>query len=180
MINLRRLELAKHLRETARRLEKGATYRWTHQGQCNCGHLAQTLTGMASGDIHRLAVQSEGEWVDHAAAYCDTTGLPVDTLITTMLSFGLTIDELGDLERLCSPRVTRWLPAAQNYLDYRRRTDVVLYFNTWAAVIEADVVMLETPNATVLVNGKLYTPYEARTEVPLALDENPASGKNAA
>ena len=175
-MNMKRQELARHLRATAARLRDGASYRWTHQGRCNCGHLAQTLTGLKSGQIHEIATRSEGEWVDHVSDYCDTSGLPVNDLIKQMLSFGLLIDELADLERLASSKVTRWLPNGQRYLNYRRREDVILYFETWAEVIEAEIMVRNHPDQTIYVNGRPFVLYEKRTMIPMALDENPASG----
>ena len=175
-MNMRRRDLASHLRATARRLRDGASYRWTHQGRCNCGHLAQTLTGLESKKIHEIAIRSDGEWTDHVSEYCDTSGLPVNDLIRQMLSSGLTIDELGDLERLASPRVTRWLPQGQRYLNYRRREDVILYFETWADVIDAEFYIRRYPNNEVWINGKSFVMYETPTEIPMALDENPAAG----
>lgn len=175
-MNMKRKELARHLRMTATRLRDGASYRWTHQGRCNCGHLAQTLTGLSEVEIHQIALRSEGEWADHVAEYCEVSGVPVNDLIREMLAFGLKIDELGDLERLSSPRVTRWLPRQRRYLDYRSREDVILYFETWAQVIEAEQQWHQNPNEHILINGKIFVMYETPTEIPMALDENPASG----
>jgi hypothetical protein len=175
-MNMKRHELARHLRMTAVRLRTGASYRWTHQGRCNCGHLAQTLTGLSGPKIHQIALRSEGEWVDHIAEYCETSGLPVNDLIRSMLSFGLLIDELADLERLASSKVTRWLPNGRRYLDYRSREDVILYFETWADVIYAEHRWYINPNEVTLIHGRVFEMYESRTEIPMALDENPASG----
>ena len=175
-MNMRRQELASHLRATAKRLRNGASYRWTHQGRCNCGHLAQTLTGLESREIHEIAIRSEGEWADHVSEYCDTSGLPVNDLIRQMLSSGLTIDELGDLERLASPSVTRWLPPNRRHLNYRHREDVILYFETWAEVIDAELFMRRHPHAEVMINGRVFERYETPVEIPMGLDENPASG----
>ena len=175
-MNMIRQTLASHLRATARRLRNGASYRWTHQGRCNCGHLAQTLTGLESREIHEIATRSEGEWTDHVAEYCDTSGLPVNDLIKQMLSSGLTIDELGDLERLASPSVTRWLPPNRRHLNYRHREDVVLYFETWADVIDAEISVRLKPSVEVRIHGRVFVPYVTPTEIPMALDENPASG----
>ena len=175
-MNMKRQELARHLRVTAARLRDGASYRWTHQGRCNCGHLAQTLTGLSGGEIHQIALRSEGEWVDHVAEYCETSGLPVNDLIRSMLSFGLLIDELADLERLASSKVTRWLPSGRRHLDYRSREDVILYFETWAEVIDAERRWYINPNEVILIHGRPFEMYESRTEIPMALDENPASG----
>ena len=40
------------LRSTSKRLERDdVEYQWGHMGQCNAGHLIQTLTGMSSFEI---------------------------------------------------------------------------------------------------------------------------------
>ncbi len=54
-------ELVAALRATARRLEQGASYCWTHMGSCNCGQLAQTLTRLPKEEIHRLALERAGD-----------------------------------------------------------------------------------------------------------------------
>ena len=59
-------DLIAALRSTARRLEGGARYRWTHMGSCNCGHLAQTLTRLPREEIHRLALERAGDWGEQA------------------------------------------------------------------------------------------------------------------
>ena len=174
------LYLARILRITANRLEDGAAYQWAHQGRCNCGHLAQTVTGLSAGDIHTVAIQSEGEWADHTAEYCETSGLPVDNIIRTILKLGIKLDELGDLEKLSAPHVTRWLPEGQPYLDYRSRDDVVLYFRTWAMVVEATEALRRNPGAEIRVHGKPFVLRERPESIDLALDENPAAGMNAA
>ena len=176
-MNMRRNSLAGYLRLTAERLRDGAAYKWTHQGRCNCGHLIQTLTGLEGRKIHEIAVLAEGEWADHISDYCDTSGLPVDELIREMLAFGLSLDELGDLERLAAPKILRWLPHTQRYLNYRNREDVILYFETWAKVIDAEEQLRRSPGAEILINGKRFFMHETPTAIPLALDENPAAGR---
>ena len=175
-MNMRRNLLSKNLRVTAERLREGAAYQWTHQGRCNCGHLAQTLTGLEGRAIHELALLAEGEWTDHISEYCDTSGLPVDELIREMLAFGLSLDELGDLERLAAPKVLRWLPHTQRHLNYRRREDVILYFETWAQVVDAEELLSFSPDEEIWINGKLFSMHETPVEIPMALDENPAAG----
>lgn len=172
-------KLAEKLRLTAARLIGTNDYKWTHQGRCNCGFLAQTLTGHSAARIHQLAVQSEGEWVDHAAAYCENSGLPIDQIIQEMLSFGLTVDDLSDLEHLRSTEVLRWMPSHQKQPDYRRKDDVIAYFETWAAVIEAKRTLVHSPNTVVEINGRAFE-IEKRECIPMALDENPDGGRNAA
>ena len=172
-------QLVNRLIETAKRLRATNDYRWTHQGRCNCGHLAQTLTGLSAARIHQMAVQSEGEWLDHAEDYCATSQQPIDQVIKQMLAFGLSVDDLADLEYLRSPAVIPWLPPKQRQPDYRLKEDVIAYFETWAAVLSAEAALRKNPELTLMVNGRVY---KARTpeRVPLALDEHPDAGSSAA
>lgn len=179
-----RLELAARLRVTADRLRRGAPYRWTHQGRCNCGHLAQTITRLSGAAIHDAAVQSPGEWVDHAERYCATSGAPIDRLIRQMLEAGLDLDEIADLERLTHPAVLRHLPDSRRALDNRDRDDVVLYFETWAAVLDAEATthharLLGRPAPTLYINDRPYVHREPPEHLELPLDEHPAAGRAA-
>ncbi len=171
-----KLQIADRLTQTAARLAGGAPYRWTHQGRCNLGHLIQTVTGLQAARIHQVAVQSQGEWIDHAANYCETSGLPVDALIKQVLELGLTLDEIADVERLASRKVLRWLPANRRHLDYRHREDVILYFETWAEVLRAEVSWERDPSVAYELNGRPYEPPAKPSRIENALDENPASG----
>lgn len=179
-----RLELAARLRVTADRLRRGAPYRWTHQGRCNCGHLAQTITRLSGAAIHAAAVQSPGEWVDHAERYCPTSGAPIDQLIRQMLEAGLDLDEIAALERLAHPGVLRHLPDDRRALDNRDRDDVVLYLETWAAVLDAEAathraLMLGRSAPALYINRRAYVHRETLEHLELALDENPAAGRAA-
>ena len=118
--------------------------------------------------------------MDHAAEFCETSGLPVDNIIRTILKLGIKLDELGDLEKLSSPMVTRWLPEGRPYLDYRNRDDVILYFRTWAMVVEARQKMIANPREEILIHGKPFVLKERPDGIHLALDENPAAGSSAA
>ncbi len=172
-------QLVSRLIETANRLKTTDDYRWTHQGRCNCGHLAQTLTGLSAARIHQMAVQSEGEWLDHAEDYCATSRQPIDKVIKQMLAFGLSVEDLADLEYLRSPAVIPWLPLHQRQPDYRRKEDVIAYFETWAAVLEAETALKDNPNQIIMVNDRVYKP-RAPERIPMALDEHPDAGSNAA
>ena len=79
------LELEEVLLKTIERLTLKSKYQWTHQGNCNCGHLIQSATGMSPGKIHNIALSGPGEWVDHAKNYCKASALPVDDLISQLL-----------------------------------------------------------------------------------------------
>ncbi len=125
------------LRVTAHRLASPEVpYRWSHQGQCNCGHLAQTLTAMRPAQIHEAGLEAPGDWSEHARDYCPTSGLAIDRIITTMLDAGLSGDDLVHLERLSDPKVLSSLPLSERTLDYRDRHDVVRYLRLWADRLE--------------------------------------------
>lgn len=129
-------ELIEALRKTADRLRQGAPYRWTHQGMCNCGHLAQTVTRLSDHEIHRRAVMKNGEWADHAIDYCEGSGYPIDHVLDEMVALGLTRADIVHLERTDDPRVLRRLPPEKRQLDKRDREDVVRYLDAWAALLE--------------------------------------------
>ncbi|MGH7856672.1 MAG: hypothetical protein ACREQY_05020 [Candidatus Binatia bacterium] len=133
------LLLARALRVTAGRLAAGADYRWTHLGMCNCGQLAQTVTGLSREEIRRMALEKPGEWADQAVDYCPESGYPIDHVIGKMLELGLTREDIGHLEKLSCPKVLRRLPVAERLLDHRDRDHVVRYMTAWAEMLEDEL-----------------------------------------
>jgi hypothetical protein len=129
-------QLVRALRDTAARLDSGATYQWAHMGACNCGHLAQTLTRIDRAELHRLALVRAGDWGEQSVEYCPTSGLPIDHVITTMLEAGLELRDLSELERLSAPDVLARIPREQRPLERRERAHVVLYLRAWAELLE--------------------------------------------
>ncbi|MFO0555635.1 MAG: hypothetical protein U0271_45070 [Polyangiaceae bacterium] len=60
------------LRSTALRLRSPSVeYRWSHFGHCNCGHLAQTVTGKTAREIYQAAFSRGGDWGQQAAELPD-------------------------------------------------------------------------------------------------------------
>ncbi|NVB40543.1 hypothetical protein G6O69_22065 [Pseudenhygromyxa sp. WMMC2535] len=133
--------LLQALQTTAARLRAGAPYQWGHLGMCNCGQLAQTITKRSRREIHEAALSRGGEWRDRAREYCPTSGFHVDEIIRELVDFGLNTSDLADLEHLSDDRVLRRLPEAQRGRELRRnaREDVVLYLETWAALLEDEL-----------------------------------------
>lgn len=129
-------ELVEALQITAQRLRTGAPYRWTHQGACNCGHLAQTVTRLSKAELHRMALQKAGDWSEHAIDYCPDSGFPLDHVIEKLLELGLTTDDLVHLERLSDPAIVAEAKHEGRVLDYRSRADVVWYLDCWAGLLE--------------------------------------------
>ena len=61
------IKLVLALRETALRLSAPSVrYEWSHFGHCNCGHLAQTLTGLSPKLIYDAAFHRAGDWGEQA------------------------------------------------------------------------------------------------------------------
>lgn len=132
------LKLIQSIRITARKLAMHAPYQWGHMGSCNCGHLAQEITRVSKADIHRFAMHSEGSWTDQSRAYCPTSGLPMDLLISAMIDYGLAIEDLEHLEKLSDPSVLKYLGVPK--LRYNHREDVVKYMNAWADILEMNLL----------------------------------------
>ena len=138
------IKIVQVLRETAKRIKQGAPYQWGHMGSCNCGHLAQTITKLSKGEIHKAAMQRYGDWSEQLRDYCPQSGLPLNEMIDSMLELGFTRSDLINLERLKAPEVLAQLPEKHKYLKHNLRDDVVLYLNTWANLIEKDLVQKVT------------------------------------
>lgn len=141
-------ELVEALRITARRLRTGVPYRWTHQGACNCGHLAQTVTRLSKAELHKLALEKAGDWAEHAIDYCPDSGYPLDHVIEKILELGLSTDDIVHLERLSDPAVVAEAKRQGRQLDYRSRDDVVWYLDTWAQLLEAKLIRPASPAAS--------------------------------
>ncbi len=133
-------ELIDALRRTARNLKNGAPYQWGHMGGCNCGNLAQELTKLSKDQIHRYAMQRYGDWNEQVDDYCPTSTLPVDLVISEMLSAGLMLEDIKHLEKLDDRAVLTRFPAEKRHLKHNVRDDVVAYMNAWADLLEEQLL----------------------------------------
>ena len=128
------LKMITALCETARRLENGADYDWSHQGNCN--HLVQTVTKLSKAEIHAKALEKAGDWGEKVIDYCPTSNYPIDHIITTMLEMGFTRDDLYRLERLSSPEILNKISDERKPLQHNRCEDVIVYMHSWADLLE--------------------------------------------
>ncbi len=159
------IPLIQALRETALRLERSdVTYRWSHFAHCNCGHLVQTITGLAPAEVQLRAVGQEGDWGEQARSRapllehprpdygdrpaldegawepenvgrCSTTGTPLDVVFDQLGNIGLEASDVQHLERLSDPDVRRRLGKnTLDFLHYERR-NVVDYLRAWADLL---------------------------------------------
>ena len=129
-------ELIDALRRAAERLASDVSYQWGHMGMCNCGHLAQSITGLAHAEIHASALIREGDWEQQANDYCPASGNLIDVVLASMFDLGLTRADIRNLERLADLDVLRH---AGRHLRFNNRDDVVIYMRTWADLLEERV-----------------------------------------
>lgn len=128
--------LIEAIERTILKLSNGAAYQWGHMGACNCGNLAQELTHFSKSEIHQYAMQKHGDWNEQILDYCPTSGLPIDLMISTMLNFGLTLDDLANLEKLADKTILNRIPIEKrDKINKNSREDVILYLQTWSKIL---------------------------------------------
>lgn len=134
------LALIGALRQAAKNLEEGAHYAWGHHGSCNCGHVLQVVTHLSKEEILRHAHTGIGEWTEIADSYCGVTHVPADLLISKLEAIGLTPTDIHCLEYLQDRNVLNSLPGGFRWLKKNVREDVILYFETFAQLLEEQLL----------------------------------------
>lgn len=147
MLLLKRLKMAYPtlaligaLRETAKRLEEGAQYAWGNHGSCNCGNLLQVITDLSKEEILTYAHTGIGEWTELAEEYCGVTDAPISLLLKKLQDTGLTPTDIHNLEYLEDRTVLNALPGGFRWLKRNQRADVILYFRTYADLLEEQLI----------------------------------------
>ena len=135
------IELIQAFRETARRLRNGAHYSWGHHGACNCGNLLQVITPLTEGEILRYAHTAVGEWKELAEEYCAATNAPVNLVMSKLEQAGLTPVDIRHIEYLSDREVLEQLPGGFRWLKRNAREDVILYFETFADLLEERLIL---------------------------------------
>ena len=128
--------LIEALRETEARLRNGAHYAWGNHGACNCGNLAQVVTKLSKEEILAYAHTGIGEWSELAEDYCGITNAPAGLLISKLQEIGLTPTDIHNLEYLEDKNVLQHLPGGFRWLQRNEREDVIVYFETFAVLLE--------------------------------------------
>ena len=127
------------LKETAERLKNGNHYAWGNHGSCNCGNLLQVLTPFDSKDILKIAQTGIGEWTELAEETCSITSLPVAELLGALQHAGLTPVDIHNIEYLEDRAVLKALPGGFRWLKRNLREDVIVYLETFASLLKADL-----------------------------------------
>ena len=128
------------LREAAQNLRNGALYAWGSHGSCNCGHLLQVVTQLSKEEIIRHAQTVYGEWTEIAEDYCGVTNAPAYLLVSKLEGLGLTPTDIHNLEYLEDKTVLQKLPGGFRWLKKNLREDVILYFETFAGLLEEQLI----------------------------------------
>jgi hypothetical protein len=128
--------LIEALRTTAKRLSDGATYAWGNHGACNCGNLLQVITPLTRQEILQHAHTGIGEWTELSEDFCGVTNAPVDMLLSKLQGVGLTPSDIHNLEYLDNREVLDKLPGGFRWLKKNEREDVIVYFETFANILE--------------------------------------------
>jgi hypothetical protein len=134
------LSVVQALRQTAKNLAEQSLYQWGHMGSCNCGNLAQVITSLDKARIHQEAMRGHGDWTEQLFDYCPQSGMPFDFIIDEMLNYGFTREDLAHLERLSDQKILARLPIENRYLINNKREDVITYLNTWAIILEEEII----------------------------------------
>jgi hypothetical protein len=134
------IELIQALRGTANRLKNGAHYAWGHHGSCNCGNLIQVVANVSKEEILTYAHTGFGEWTELAEEYCGVSNLPISLLIKKLQEIGLTPTDIHNIEYLEDRTVLEALPGGFRWLKRNVKEDVILYFETMAAILEEQLI----------------------------------------
>ena len=134
------VQLIAALRQTARNLEAGSHYAWGNHGSCNCGNLLQVVTELSREEILKYAHSGIGEWTELAEEYCEVTNAPVALLLSRLQEIGLTPSDIHNIEYLEDRSVLQALPGGFRWLRRNLREDVVVYLDTFAQILEDQLV----------------------------------------
>ena len=128
------------LRQAAQNLRAGGHYAWGHHGSCNCGHVLQVVTRLSKEEIVRHAQTVYGEWTEIAEEYCGISNAPAYLLVSELEKLGLTPTDIHNLEYLEDRKVLEQLPGGFRWLKKNLREDVIVYFETFAMLLEESLI----------------------------------------
>mgnify|MGYP003575471747 FL=1 len=134
------LTLIGALRQAAQNLRSGAPYAWGNHGACNCGHVLQVVTHLSRQEILKYAHTGIGEWTEIAEEYCGVTNAPAQLMVSKLEAIGLTPTDIHCLEYLKDKAVLERLPGGFRWLQKNVREDVILYFETFAQMLEEQLL----------------------------------------
>ncbi len=114
-----------------------------------------------------MALLKSGDWKDQSIEHCGSTGYTIDHIIDSILAYGLKRKDLAHIERLSDPAIRSHIPfEKRKNLNFKNREDVILYFNTWAKMIEDEYLSSkEIPEINSLNEQKQPSFHPNKTEL---------------
>lgn len=111
-------------------------YNWQSAETCNCGILAQAITGLPPGKIHIV----ESIWSKEVNR-CDQTGTPINDIIKTLMEAGMTAKDFVNLEFLVTNgKVPKfWWNHEINSKPYTKKENVINYIKKWADRLQKEL-----------------------------------------
>jgi hypothetical protein len=88
----------------------------------------------------KYAQEVESEWTEIAVEYCPISGAPITLIMEKLQSIGLTPSDLHNLEYLDNKDVLKNLPGGFRWLKKNVREDVIVYFDTFANMLEDELL----------------------------------------
>jgi hypothetical protein len=154
-------ELVQALKETANRLKNGAYYAWGNHGGCNCGNLLQVVTQLSKEEILQYAHSGIGEWTELAEDFCGVSNAPISLLLKKLQELGLTPTDIHNLEYLEDKTVLQNLPGGFRWLKKNVREDVIVYFETYAQLLEEQLIeQIQIPTELFKTNNTIVRELE--------------------
>jgi hypothetical protein len=154
-------ELVQALKETANRLKNGAYYAWGNHGGCNCGNLLQVFTQLSKEEILQYAHSGIGEWTELAEDFCGVSNAPISLLLKKLQELGLTPTDIHNLEYLEDKTVLQNLPGGFRWLKKNVREDVIVYFETYAQLLEEQLIeQIQIPTELFKTNNTIVRELE--------------------
>lgn len=140
-----KLEALKH---AIQELKAGKFYKWTEMSACNCGIVAQSVTGYDSQTLHKKI--HDGTMIDlwgESAVACGVSGLPINEVLQALFDAGFTKAEIQSLEQCSDGRVL-----AEAGIDLRKpcyqdgkrtshkahKKTLIKYLEAWVRLIERE------------------------------------------
>ena len=115
-------------------------YAWGCSESCNCGVLAQVITGLPADEIYT----TESTWSKEAIRVCDLTGLPLNEIVKTLIKAGMTKTDFINLEFLVDDGKVpdEWWYDDPRSAYYAQKENVVKYMRDWAARLQENLTNL--------------------------------------
>ncbi len=111
-------------------------------------------------EILQYAQSGIGEWTELAEEYCENTNAPVNLIIRKLERIGLTSADIHNIEYLQDTEVLNALPGGFRWLERNVRDDVIVYFETFANILEEKLI------------SKIEIPYDELLNQPEQINES--------